>query len=105
MARYLSLYISISLCIYNCIWNLLISIIYLTHLCISVKNFQLVDPDAQEAVVLQFGRVGKLLSIYLSIYHPYLSNDLSNDIGKDEFTMDFQWPISPFQGIYLSISI
>lgn len=40
----------------------------------SVKNFQLVDPDEQNAVVLQFGRV-----------------------GKDQFTMDMQWPMSPFQ--------
>ncbi|KAJ1438177.1 Tub family-domain-containing protein [Ochromonadaceae sp. CCMP2298] len=47
----------------------------------SVKNFQLVDPDEQNAVVLQFGRV-----------------------GKDEFTMDLQWPISPFQAFALTLS-
>jgi tubby and related proteins len=40
----------------------------------SVKNFQLVTPEDQDSVVLQFGRV-----------------------AKDEFTMDFQWPMSPFQ--------
>jgi Tub family len=40
----------------------------------SVKNFQLVTPEHQDSVVLQFGRV-----------------------AKDEFTMDFQWPMSPFQ--------
>ena len=34
----------------------------------SVKNFQLVQPEEQDAIILQFGRV-----------------------GKDEFTMDFQW--------------
>lgn len=47
----------------------------------SVKNFQLVDPDEQNAVVLQFGRV-----------------------GKDEFTMDLQHPISPFQAFAVTLS-
>eukprot|EP01006_Ploeotia_vitrea_P033904 TRINITY_DN65658_c11_g2_i1.p1 TRINITY_DN65658_c11_g2~~TRINITY_DN65658_c11_g2_i1.p1 ORF type:complete len:648 (+),score=2.35 TRINITY_DN65658_c11_g2_i1:28-1971(+) len=47
----------------------------------SVKNFQLVDPDNQEAVLLQFGRV-----------------------GKDEFTMDFQWPLSPLQAFGITLS-
>ena len=40
----------------------------------SVKNFQLVEPDEQDAVLLQFGRV-----------------------GKDEFTMDYSWPMTPLQ--------
>ena len=40
----------------------------------SVKNFQLVDPEDQENVLLQFGRV-----------------------GKDVFNMDYQWPLSPLQ--------
>ena len=39
----------------------------------SVKNFQLINPEDQERVVLQFGRV-----------------------GKDRFTMDFMWPLSQF---------
>jgi tubby-related protein 1 len=43
----------------------------------SVKNFQLVDPDEQNAVVLQFGRT-----------------------SKDDFTMDLQWPLSPLQGTF-----
>lgn len=47
----------------------------------SVKNFQLVDPDEQNAVVLQFGRV-----------------------GKDEFTMDMQHPICPFQAFAVTLS-
>ena len=47
----------------------------------SVKNFQLVDPDEQNAVVLQFGRV-----------------------GKDDFTMDLQYPISPFQAFAVTLS-
>ena len=47
----------------------------------SVKNFQLVDPDEQNAVVLQFGRV-----------------------AKDEFTMDMQWPITPFQAFAITLS-
>ena len=42
----------------------------------SVKNFQLVEPDEQDAVLLQFGRV-----------------------GKDEFTMDFGYPLTPFQAV------
>mmetsp|Transcript_23843 Transcript_23843/g.34969 ORF Transcript_23843/g.34969 Transcript_23843/m.34969 type:complete len:683 (+) Transcript_23843:159-2207(+) len=47
----------------------------------SVKNFQLVDPDEQNAVILQFGRV-----------------------GKDQFTMDMQWPMSPFQAFAITLS-
>ena len=47
----------------------------------SVKNFQLVDPDEQNAVVLQFGRV-----------------------AKDEFTMDLQWPLSPLQAFGITLS-
>jgi tubby-related protein 1 len=47
----------------------------------SVKNFQLVTPEDQEAVLLQFGRT-----------------------GKDVFSMDLAWPLSPLQafGIVLS---
>ena len=41
----------------------------------SVKNFQLIHPEDTERVVLQFGRV-----------------------GKDKFTMDFMWPMTPMQG-------
>ena len=41
----------------------------------SVKNFQLIHPEEPERVVLQFGRV-----------------------GKDKFTMDFMWPMTPAQG-------
>ena len=47
----------------------------------SVKNFQLVQPDDQDAILLQFGRV-----------------------GKDEFTMDFQWPMTPFQAFAITLS-
>jgi len=47
----------------------------------SVKNFQLVDPEERGTVVLQFGRV-----------------------GKDEFTMDFHHPISPFQAFAVTLS-
>lgn len=47
----------------------------------SVKNFQLVDPDDQEPVLLQFGRV-----------------------GKDMFTMDYQWPLSPLQAFCVCLS-
>jgi tubby-related protein 1 len=47
----------------------------------SVKNFQLVSPDNQNDVLLQFGRV-----------------------GKDDFTMDFQWPLSPFQSFAITLS-
>ena len=42
----------------------------------SVKNFQLIHPEEPERVVLQFGRV-----------------------GKDKFTMDFMWPMTPAQGM------
>jgi tubby-related protein 1 len=48
--------------------------------CASVKNFQLVTPDDDERVILQFGRV-----------------------GKDLFTMDFQWPLSPLQAFGISL--
>jgi len=47
----------------------------------SVKNFQLVDPEEQNTVVLQFGRV-----------------------GKDEFTMDMHYPITPFQAFAITLS-
>lgn len=47
----------------------------------SVKNFQLVTPQDQETVVLQFGRV-----------------------GKDLFTMDFQYPLCPFQAFAITLS-
>ena len=47
----------------------------------SVKNFQLVDPDEHNTVVLQFGRV-----------------------GKDDFTMDLQWPMSPLQAFAITLS-
>jgi len=47
----------------------------------SVKNFQLVVPEEQDKIMLQFGRV-----------------------GKDEFTMDYQWPLSPFQAFAITLS-
>lgn len=47
----------------------------------SVKNFQLVTPEDHERIVLQFGRV-----------------------GKDLFTMDFQWPLSPLQAFGICVS-
>jgi len=47
----------------------------------SVKNFQLVDPDEHNIIVLQFGRV-----------------------GKDEFTMDMHYPISPLQAFAITMS-
>ena len=45
----------------------------------SVKNFQLVDEDG--GMCLQFGRT-----------------------GKDEFILDVQWPLSPFQAFALALS-
>lgn len=47
----------------------------------SVKNFQLVNPDDQETVLLQFGRV-----------------------GKDSFTMDYRWPLCPVQAFGIALS-
>lgn len=47
----------------------------------SVKNFQLVDPEDDRNVILQFGRV-----------------------AKDEFTMDLQWPMSPYQAFAITLS-
>lgn len=47
----------------------------------SVKNFQLVTPTDHERVVLQFGRV-----------------------GKDLFTMDVMWPLSPLQAFSICLS-
>jgi len=46
----------------------------------SVKNFQLVLEDDEENVVLQFGKV-----------------------GKDEFTMDYKWPMSPLQAFSICL--
>lgn len=47
----------------------------------SVKNFQLVSPEDHEAVLLQFGRT-----------------------GKDIFSMDYQWPLSPLQAFSICMS-
>jgi tubby-related protein 1 len=47
----------------------------------SVKNFQLVRPDDQKDIVLQFGRT-----------------------GADTFTMDMQWPISPVAAFAVAVS-
>lgn len=47
----------------------------------SVKNFQLVHPDDHDTVILQFGRV-----------------------GPDKFTMDYQYPLSPFQAFAICLS-
>lgn len=47
----------------------------------SVKNFQLVRPDNNDDVVLQFGRV-----------------------GTDTFTMDMSWPISPVTALAVCVS-
>ena len=46
----------------------------------SVKNFQLVPPGSEE-IMLQFGK-----------------------IGKDEFTMDVRWPMSPAQALGICLS-
>eukprot|EP00968_Pinguiococcus_pyrenoidosus_P007459 scaffold495_cov243-Pinguiococcus_pyrenoidosus.AAC.14 len=47
----------------------------------SVKNFQLVRAVDPDRIILQFGRV-----------------------GDTEFTMDFQWPLSPFQAFAISLT-
>lgn len=47
----------------------------------SVKNFQLVSPEDHDSVLLQFGRT-----------------------GKDMFTMDYQWPLSPVQAFSICMS-
>ena len=47
----------------------------------SIKNFQLVDPDNIDKVVLQFGRT-----------------------GDNEFSMDFQFPISGYQAFATVLS-
>ncbi|XP_058280854.1 tubby-related protein 2 isoform X3 [Hylobates moloch] len=47
----------------------------------SVKNFQIMDPNHQEHLVLQFGRV-----------------------GPDTFTMDFCFPFSPLQAFGICLS-
>lgn len=65
----------------------------------SVKNFQLVDPEEQNAVVLQVcysyhGMVTLKIKMALQF----------GRVGKDEFTMDLQWPISPFQAFAVTLS-
>jgi len=47
----------------------------------SVKNFQLVEESDEENVILLFGRV-----------------------GKEEFSLDMKWPMSPFQAFALALS-
>lgn len=95
----------------------------------SVKNFQLIDPDDQEAIILQVG-VDSIGSRTLcsdensceglsrhawtrlrTIAIPIVSNSIQlcmciqfGRVGKDEFTMDMQWPISPFQAFAVTLS-
>jgi len=47
----------------------------------SVKNFQLVTPEDEDRIVLQFGKV-----------------------GKDLFTMDYCYPLSPLQAFTIALS-
>ena len=47
----------------------------------SVKNFQLVDPDEQGEVLLQFGRT-----------------------DTHSFNMDLRWPLSPLQAFAITLS-
>lgn len=47
----------------------------------SVKNFQLVSDENQDRVLLQFGK-----------------------IGKNTFTMDYQWPMTAFQAFAIALS-
>lgn len=47
----------------------------------SVKNFQLIDESRENYIFLQFGKV-----------------------NEHEFTMDFQWPITPAQALMICIS-
>lgn len=47
----------------------------------SVKNFQLVDCDAQDRTILQFGKV-----------------------GKDSFTMDYAWPLNALQAFAICLT-
>lgn len=47
----------------------------------SVKNFQLVNPDDHDTVILQFGRV-----------------------GPNQFNMDYRWPLSPMQAFSVCLS-
>lgn len=47
----------------------------------SVKNFQLCDPEREEFIYLQFGR-----------------------INDDTFSMDFKFPLSPIQAFGICLS-
>mmetsp|Transcript_19676 Transcript_19676/g.23605 ORF Transcript_19676/g.23605 Transcript_19676/m.23605 type:complete len:492 (+) Transcript_19676:279-1754(+) len=47
----------------------------------SVKNFQLVDDEDKDRIILQFGKV-----------------------GKDTFTMDYQWPMSALQAFSICLT-
>jgi len=47
----------------------------------SVKNFQLINAADQNTVIFQFGRV-----------------------GKENFSLDFRWPLSPIQAFAIALS-
>jgi len=47
----------------------------------SIKNFQLISEDNEDYIILQFGKV-----------------------GKDAFTMDYQWPMSALQAFAICMS-
>lgn len=62
----------------------------------SVKNFQLVDPDEQNAVLLQ-------VPVSENNMHRLLVFQFGR-VGKDEFTMDMQWPLTPLQAFAITLS-
>ena len=71
----------------------------------SVKNFQLISEDNREYVVLQFGKVRS------SQGHDCGGHQVNDhchccdqQVGKDTFTMDFQWPMTAFQAFSICLS-
>lgn len=62
----------------------------------SVKNFQLVTDNLADKVYLQFGKVRGLRCAVGAATVPQVS--------KDRFSMDYQYPLTPFQAFAICLS-
>jgi hypothetical protein len=61
----------------------------------SSKNCQLVDRDQQDVVILQVTHLSVTRRSSLAQF---------GRVGKDEFTMDMQWPIAPFHAFGIALT-
>ena len=65
----------------------------------SVKNFQLVDPEEQNTVLLQV-----IFTFDNHLHSHEIFFVQFGRVGKDDFTMDMQWPFTPLQAFAVTLS-